>query len=138
RPASTPRPRAPRAPSWWATCRRCTTTWFAAFSTPTCTTNRRRSTRPRRCSGTSPPPGARSGAAMAATDTGEPQQAVPAREELIRCYRELASTMSLMAALTRAKDWTRLPELEGRCTVLVERLKAVGAVPLAAGELAHV
>jgi flagellar protein FliT len=75
---------------------------------------------------------------MEATDTGEPQQAVPAREELIRCYRELASTMSLMAALTRAKDWTRLPELEGRCTVLVERLKAVGAVPLAAGELAHV
>jgi flagellar protein FliT len=76
---------------------------------------------------------------MAATDSMHaPLQAMPAREELIRCYRELASTMSLMAALTRAKDWTRLPELEARSTVLVERLKAVGTVPLAAEDLAHV
>jgi flagellar protein FliT len=75
---------------------------------------------------------------MAATDSTQAQQAAPAREELIRCYRELASTMSLMAALTRAKDWTRLPELEARSTVLVERLKAVGTVPLAAEDLAHV
>lgn len=47
-------------------------------------------------------------------------------------------TMSLMATLTRAGEWERLPELEARCAALVDRLKAVGAVSLDAEQLAQV
>lgn len=74
---------------------------------------------------------------MPGIDPSQPQ-AVPVHQELIRCYRELASTMSLMAALTRAGDWLRLPELEARSAVLVERIKAVGTVGLDAEQRAHV
>lgn len=55
---------------------------------------------------------------------------MPVRHEVLHCYSELASTMSLMAALARAKEWERLPELEARCAVLVDRLKAIGTVSL--------
>lgn len=75
---------------------------------------------------------------MPAIDRPSEAQAVPVHQELIRCYRELASTMSLMAALTRAGDWQRLPELEARSTVLVERIRAVGEVGLDAQQRAHV
>lgn len=75
---------------------------------------------------------------MPAIDPSSPSQAVPVHHELVRCYRELASTMSLMAGLTRAGDWQRLPELEARSAELVERIKAVGEVDLDAQQRAHV
>ncbi|MBT2337236.1 flagellar protein FliT [Variovorax paradoxus] len=46
--------------------------------------------------------------------------------------------MSLMAALARAGEWDRLPQLEARCAALVDRLKAIGAVSLDAAQLAQV
>ena len=55
---------------------------------------------------------------------------MPVRHEVLHCYSELASTMSLMAALARAKEWERLAELEARCAALVDRLKAIGKVSL--------
>ncbi|NDZ15821.1 flagellar protein FliT [Variovorax sp. WS11] len=33
--------------------------------------------------------------------------------------------MSLMAALARAKEWDRLPELEMQCAAMIERLRIV-------------
>lgn len=63
---------------------------------------------------------------------------MPVRHEVIHCYGELASAMSLMASLARASEWDRLPELEARCAALVDRLKAVGAVSLDAAQLDHV
>jgi flagellar protein FliT len=65
-------------------------------------------------------------------------QAVPVRHEVVHCYGELASAMSLMASLARAREWDRLPELEARCAQLVDRLKAVGAVSLDAAQLEQV
>jgi flagellar protein FliT len=65
-------------------------------------------------------------------------QALPVRHEVLHCYGELASAMSLMATLARAKEWERLPELEARCAVLVDRLKAIGAVALDAVQLEQV
>ena len=48
-----------------------------------------------------------------------------AKSEVLHCYAELASTLSLMATLARAKEWTRLPELEAQCTAMAERLRVV-------------
>jgi flagellar protein FliT len=50
-----------------------------------------------------------------------------ARSEIVHCYVQLASTMSLMAAQARAKEWDRLPALEEQCATVVERLKQIGA-----------
>ena len=47
------------------------------------------------------------------------------RSEVVHCYGQLASTLSLMATLARAKEWDRLPELEAQCAEVVERLRAV-------------
>jgi flagellar protein FliT len=48
-----------------------------------------------------------------------------ARSEVVHCYAQLASTLSLMAALARAKEWDRLPELEAQCAEVIERLRVV-------------
>ncbi|MDR6890158.1 MULTISPECIES: flagellar protein FliT [Variovorax] len=63
---------------------------------------------------------------------------MPVRHEVVRCYGELASTMSLMASLARAREWERLPELEARCAAVVDRLKAIGTVSLDAVQLEQV
>jgi flagellar protein FliT len=73
--------------------------------------------------------GAKSAVQVPTTETPE-SQAMPVRHEVLHCYSELASTMSLMAALARAKEWERLAELEARCAALVDRLKAIGKVSL--------
>ncbi|VTU26916.1 flagellar biosynthesis protein FliT [Variovorax sp. PBS-H4] len=45
--------------------------------------------------------------------------------EVVQCYDQLASNLSLMAALARAKEWDRLPELEVQCVSVLERLSVV-------------
>lgn len=51
---------------------------------------------------------------------------MPATNEVIDCYGELASRLSLMAQLARDKEWGRLPELETQCAAVTARLKAIG------------
>ena len=48
-----------------------------------------------------------------------------ARSEVVHCYAQLASIVSLMAALARAKEWDRRPELEAQCAAVIERLRIV-------------
>ena len=48
-----------------------------------------------------------------------------ARSEVVHCYAQLASLLSLMAALARAKEWDRLPELEAQCAAVTDRLRIV-------------
>jgi flagellar protein FliT len=48
-----------------------------------------------------------------------------ARSEVVHCYAQLASILSLMAALARAKEWDGLPELEAQCATVIERLRVV-------------
>ena len=45
--------------------------------------------------------------------------------EVVHCYSELATRVSLMAELARGKEWGRLPELETQCAALVDRLKVL-------------
>ena len=47
------------------------------------------------------------------------------QSEVVHCYEELASSISLMLVLARAKEWGRLPELESRCSALVDRLRVI-------------
>ena len=55
------------------------------------------------------------------------------RSGVIHCYAQLASILSLMSALARAKEWDRLPELEAQCAGVIERL-IVTRVPVLIGE----
>jgi len=55
----------------------------------------------------------------------EREKDMAATSEVVRCYAQLASTLSLMAALARAKEWDRLPELEAQCASVLQRLSAV-------------
>ncbi|WP_256856649.1 flagellar protein FliT [Variovorax sp. KK3] len=48
-----------------------------------------------------------------------------ASSEVVHCYAQLASTLSLMVTLARAREWDRLPELEAQCNALVDRLRVV-------------
>jgi flagellar protein FliT len=48
-----------------------------------------------------------------------------ARSEVVHCYAQLASILSLMATLARAKAWDRLPDLEAQCTALIDRLRDI-------------
>ena len=48
-----------------------------------------------------------------------------ARSEVVHCYAQLASVLSLMVSLARAKAWDRLPDLEAQCTALIDRLRTV-------------
>lgn len=45
--------------------------------------------------------------------------------EVIYCYGQLASTVSRMAALARARQWDQLPDLEARCACVVDQLKLI-------------
>lgn len=47
------------------------------------------------------------------------------RSEIVHCYEQLASSISLMLELARAKEWGRLPELEARCSAVVARLREI-------------
>jgi flagellar protein FliT len=47
------------------------------------------------------------------------------RSEVVHCYAQLASILSLMATLARAKEWDRLPELEAQCAAVTDRLRIV-------------
>lgn len=47
------------------------------------------------------------------------------RSEIVQCYEELASSISLMLVLARAKEWGRLPGLEAQCSAIVDRLKVI-------------
>jgi len=51
-----------------------------------------------------------------------------AQSEVVHCYAQLSSTLALMAALARAREWDRLPALEAQCAAVVERLKRVPPV----------
>lgn len=53
-----------------------------------------------------------------------------ASSEVVHCYGQLASTMSLMAQLARAKEWERLPELEAQCAIVVEQLQRIAPSPM--------
>ncbi|WP_232076429.1 flagellar protein FliT [Variovorax sp. PBL-H6] len=48
-----------------------------------------------------------------------------ATSEVVHCYAQLASNLSLMVSLARAKEWDRLPELEAQCASVLERLSVV-------------
>lgn len=47
------------------------------------------------------------------------------RSEVVHCYEELAASVAQMLVLARVKEWGKLPELEARCSTLVERLRAI-------------
>ncbi|MGJ7612042.1 MULTISPECIES: flagellar protein FliT [unclassified Variovorax] len=47
------------------------------------------------------------------------------RSEVVHCYEELAASVAQMLVLARVKEWGKLPELEARCSALVERLRAI-------------
>ena len=47
------------------------------------------------------------------------------RSEVVHCYEQLAVHIAQMLVLARAKEWGELPELEARCSALVERLRAI-------------
>jgi flagellar protein FliT len=57
--------------------------------------------------------------------TGKDREKMVVRSEIVHCYEELASSVSLMLELARDKDWGRLPELEARCSAIVDRLKVI-------------
>ncbi len=70
---------------------------------------------------------------MQSVTWGQEQMAV--RSEIVHCYEQIATCISAMLALARAKEWGRLPELESRCAAVVERLKEIQ--PLASLEPAQ-
>jgi hypothetical protein len=43
----------------------------------------------------------------------------------LACLNELAATASRMAQLARERRWQSLPELDARCGLLVDRLRAL-------------
>jgi flagellar protein FliT len=43
--------------------------------------------------------------------------------EVVHWYSQLALTVTRMLALARARQWTGLPELDGECTAIVDRLR---------------
>jgi flagellar protein FliT len=53
---------------------------------------------------------------------------VAARSEVVHCYGQLASSISQMVVLARAKEWGRLPDLEAQCSAVVVRLKVIEPV----------
>ncbi len=57
--------------------------------------------------------------------TGKDREKMVIRSEIVHCYEELASSVSLMLELARDKDWGRLPDLEARCSAIVDRLKII-------------
>ncbi len=45
--------------------------------------------------------------------------------EVVHCYCQLASTLARMLELARARQWESLPRLDGECTSIVNRLRAI-------------
>jgi flagellar protein FliT len=45
------------------------------------------------------------------------------QSEVIHCYEQLLPLAARMLELARTREWGALPELEARCSALVERLK---------------
>jgi flagellar protein FliT len=62
---------------------------------------------------------------VAAIAIEDRQEKMVVRSEIVQCYEELASSISLMLVLARAKEWGRLPGLEARCAEIVDRLKVI-------------
>ncbi len=50
--------------------------------------------------------------------------------EVIHGYAQLASTVSRMAVLARARQWGQLPELEDQCDSVVDELKHIEPLDL--------
>ena len=50
--------------------------------------------------------------------------------EVIHGYGQLASTVSRMAALARARQWGQLPELEDQCAAVVDEFKHIEPLDL--------
>jgi flagellar protein FliT len=53
------------------------------------------------------------------------QEKMAARSEVVHCYGQLASSISQMVELARAKEWGQLPALEAQCSAVVERLRVI-------------
>lgn len=47
------------------------------------------------------------------------------QSEVIHCYEQLLPLSARMLTLAKAKEWGALPELETKCSVLIERLKVI-------------
>lgn len=59
------------------------------------------------------------------SDLEKKQDNMAARSEVVHCYGQLASSISRMVELARAKEWGQLPELEAQCSAVVERLRVI-------------
>ncbi len=51
--------------------------------------------------------------------------AAQAMSEFLAGYTHLAATVTRMLDLARARQWSQLPELGARCTVIVDQLRAL-------------
>ncbi|MFI5445968.1 flagellar protein FliT [Polaromonas sp. UC242_47] len=47
------------------------------------------------------------------------------QSEVIHCYEQLLPLAARMLILAKEKEWGALPELETRCSALIERLKVI-------------
>jgi flagellar protein FliT len=47
------------------------------------------------------------------------------QSEVIHCYEQLLPLAARMLTLARDKEWGALPELESKCSDLIERLKVI-------------
>jgi flagellar protein FliT len=45
--------------------------------------------------------------------------------EVMHCYEQIAPLTERMLILARAKQWAELPQLEGQCSSMVDRLKDI-------------
>lgn len=64
------------------------------------------------------------------SDKKEEQDDMAARSEVVHCYGQLASSVSRMVELARAKEWGQLPALEAQCSAVVQRLKTIEPLAL--------
>lgn len=54
--------------------------------------------------------------------------------EILACYRQLASTLTRMVELARAKQWEQLAALDAQCTTIVDQLRDVEGPALSTSE----
>jgi flagellar protein FliS len=53
------------------------------------------------------------------------------QSEVMHCYEQIAPLTERMLVLARAKQWGELPQLEGQCSSMVERLKDIEPLSIA-------
>jgi flagellar protein FliT len=49
--------------------------------------------------------------------------------EVVHLYSELATTVTQMLHVGRTNEWSQLPQLDRRCAVIIERLRALKPHP---------